>query len=272
MKFITLIENTSTDKEYISNHGLSLYIETAQSKLLMDCGPDNGFIKNASKLGIDLSSIDFLIISHFHYDHSGGLKYFLRINNHAKVLLSNKAFDEYYAVSKKNQMLLIGLDKNLSQNKQIVLVDDEFQISDNINVVGNFNYKFDNPLNDKFYKKQNGNLIVDDFSHEIALIIKEYNKNILISGCFHSGVINMIEKTNHIIKGKTTHVIGGFHLAGRDERTVSKEYIIRLTRYLSENNIKCYTGHCTGKIGYDELKKNLNDKIHYIATGSEFII
>ncbi len=72
MKIVNLIENTKGDKECLFEHGLSFYVETANHKLLVDTGATGAFMENADKLGVDLSQVDTLILSHGHYDHAGG--------------------------------------------------------------------------------------------------------------------------------------------------------------------------------------------------------
>lgn len=76
MKITTLIENAHASGNLISEHGLSLYIETKKHKILFDTGQSNAFILNAEKLNIDLKQVDIVIISHGHYDHIGGLIHF----------------------------------------------------------------------------------------------------------------------------------------------------------------------------------------------------
>lgn len=74
----TLVENTSVSEDFGSEHGLSLYIETKKQKILFDVGASELFLQNAKKLGVNIADVDFLVISHGHYDHGGGLKTFLK--------------------------------------------------------------------------------------------------------------------------------------------------------------------------------------------------
>ena len=80
MKVQVLLENTSLSEALKAEHGLSLYIETGKHKILFDMGQTDAFADNAEKMGIDLSQVDFAILSHGHYDHGGGLKYFMEIH------------------------------------------------------------------------------------------------------------------------------------------------------------------------------------------------
>ena len=92
MKIVTLIENLVQQTDYVAEHGLSLYIETGEHRLLFDTGLSGKFVDNASKMGIDLAQIDAVVISHGHYDHAGGLNAFFEINTKAKVYAQKAAF------------------------------------------------------------------------------------------------------------------------------------------------------------------------------------
>ena len=77
MKIVNLIENTEGCSGCASEHGLSFYIETEKHKLLVDTGATDAFIQNAEILGVNLASVDTVILSHGHYDHGGGLPAFV---------------------------------------------------------------------------------------------------------------------------------------------------------------------------------------------------
>lgn len=79
MKIVTLVENTAGNEKCIAEHGLSVYIETEKHKLLLDAGQTDAVVKNAEALGVDLSAVDTVILSHGHYDHSGGILPFSKL-------------------------------------------------------------------------------------------------------------------------------------------------------------------------------------------------
>src|SRR5574344_216468 len=128
----TLVENTAISKDFGSEHGLSLYIETKKHKILFDVGSSELFLQNAKKLDVNIADVDFLVISHGHYDHGGGLNTFLTENSKAEVFLHRLAFEKYYAIRPNNKFDYIGLNENLKENKQIVLTSDRFFITDGI--------------------------------------------------------------------------------------------------------------------------------------------
>ena len=91
MRIITLIENVINSGNLQAEHGLSLYIETDKQKILFDTGQSDMFIQNAHKLGVNIEDIDSLVLSHGHYDHTGGLYTFLEKNSKAKCM-QNKTY------------------------------------------------------------------------------------------------------------------------------------------------------------------------------------
>ena len=88
MKIWTLMENSACQGDLAAEHGLSLYVETNGKKILFDAGQSAAFADNAEKLGVDLAQVDLVVLSHGHYDHSGGLRRFLEINDHAEIYVN----------------------------------------------------------------------------------------------------------------------------------------------------------------------------------------
>ena len=110
MKLTVLAENTTCRNDLTAQHGLSLYLETADRKILFDMGQSDAFARNAEALGIDLSKVDFAVISHGHYDHGGGLETFLKINSNAQVYIHRLAFGEHYNGKEKYIGLKGGIE------------------------------------------------------------------------------------------------------------------------------------------------------------------
>lgn len=139
MRVIVLVENTSISKDYKSKHGLCLYIETKKHKLLFDLGSNSLFLENAVKLGVNITDIDSVIISHGHNDHGGALKYFLENNAKANIYISRYAFEEYYA-NFLGMKWNVGLDRKLKDHPRIILIEDEYVIDEELQIFSN-NYK-----------------------------------------------------------------------------------------------------------------------------------
>lgn len=263
-----LAENTPISDDFEIEHGLSLYIEIGSNKLLFDVGKSDLFIKNAKKLGVDPVKVDFAVISHGHYDHGGGLDSFLNLNNRVNVYIHNKAFCDYYS-KRDNKIKYIGLNKGLADNNQIIFTSDYLKIKDNIELFSNVRGKKYLPLfNGNLLKKVKDEYTADDFIHEQNIIITEGKKTVLVAGCAHNGIVNIIDKFKEIKKTYPDIVIGGFHLYNHNTgESEDSESIKRIAAELKKTNAMFYTCHCTGLAAYDKLKKELNDKIQYISTG-----
>ncbi|ABG84468.1 MBL fold metallo-hydrolase [Clostridium perfringens] len=268
LRITTLVENTKISDEYENKHGLSFHIETEKHNILFDLGPKNTFLTNAKKLNINLEEVDIVVISHGHNDHGGGLEEFLKINNKAKVYIHKDAFNEYYSMAgifKK----YIGLDKELKKNPRIILTEGDMKIDDELylfSVVEN-RHKV-SKFNKVLYKRVDGMYLEDDFVHEQSLIITENNKNVLMGGCAHNDIRNIIDKAEVIIGKDLDYVISGFHIFNPSTGISESDLFINtLGDNLNKRNTKFYTCHCTGMRAFKMLEEKLQDKIEYISTG-----
>lgn len=270
----TLMENTKIDENLACEHGLSLYIETGNLKILFDMGASGLFAENAEKMNVDLAQVDVAVISHGHYDHGGGLETFMKLNSKAMIYINKSGFEGHYALSESKGYEYIGLPSGIENSKRIVFVENEKKITEEIilfsNVKGN---KFYPKGNDILYKEKSGAMIIEDFSHEQNLIIKENNISVLFAGCAHKGIINIIEHIEDSGYGMADYVVGGFHLYNRaDNKDQDETTVKQIGEYLKSTKAKYFTGHCTGIESYEVLKKIMKDKIEYIGTGSHINI
>lgn len=265
----TLVENTAISQEFNSEHGLSLYMETKKHKILFDFGKSDLFIENAKKMNVDLTEVDLAVVSHGHYDHSGGLKSFLQVNDKARIYLNRKAFNKYYANRAGGKKEYIGLDQGLEGNDRLIYVDDDLVIDEEIQLFSNVTGRKMYPSGNKdLFEKVNGQYILDDFVHEQNMIITEDDHRILIAGCAHNGIVNIIE---HINENNIypSHVIGGFHLYNPSEdKNEEPEKVMEIAQFLKNTDAMYYTCHCTGIASYNRLKDSLGKKIDYLSTGS----
>jgi len=270
----TLVENTSISKALGSEHGLSLYIETKRHKILFDTGASALFAENAKKMKIDLSQVDIAIISHGHYDHGGGLKTFMALNQTAKIYLQKNAFSETYATRPDGKKIEIGLDKTLLPNERFVFVDDDFIIDETLTLFSGVKGTTLIPSgNQDLFVKDGDTYKPDDFSHEQNLIIKEDENTVMFAGCAHNGIVNILEHFNATKMGRPSHVIGGFHLYNRaSDECEDMGMIAKIGSYLLSTGAVYYTCHCTGVQGYEKLKLIMSDYVNYLSTGSELTL
>ncbi len=258
MKISVLCENTSKKPNIAYEHGLSLFIETEKHNILFDMGQTDLFAKNAREMNIDLKKVDIAILSHGHYDHGGGLQTFLAINDKAKVYINRDAFGDYYNADEK----YIGLDKALSDNERIVFTDGYCKIDEDLEIVYANEKTYLYPIeSDGLTVKIDGVLYPETFLHEQYLSITENGKKVLISGCSHKGVLNIMQRFLPDV------FVGGFHFMKTEPQRLSEKAVL-----LSEYNTDYYTCHCTGLPQYDFLKTVLNERLTYLSAGESIIL
>ena len=260
MKLTALVENTAANKSLRPKHGLALYIETKMHRLLFDLGPDDTLFRNAAALGVDLTAVDTVIISHGHFDHGGALARFMRENTKAKIYVQKGAFAPHYTRAGLLR-IPIGLDRKLQESGRVVTVDGDLRLDGELLLFTvPDRSRFHSPMNDVLLDK-NGR---DAFLHEQNLLIFE-PEPVLIMGCGHAGVVNIMEKARQYAP-KT--VIGGFHLYDPVlHRTAPRPVLEGIAGALREyGDVSFYTCHCTGKKAFGMLSAALPE-LKYLACG-----
>ncbi|MCI8294670.1 MAG: MBL fold metallo-hydrolase [Lachnospiraceae bacterium] len=277
MQITALVDNISYEQDLGAEHGLSLYIETGAHKILFDMGQTELFAENAEKLGIDLADVDMAVLSHGHYDHGGGLRRFLQINQKAPVYLSRYAFNLLY----HGPVKYIGLDQSIreevTRTGRLRYTPEQMGIGERLTLYSCNDRKRISPLDsagleveirgerssDDLCKGERvpddlcmGERVPDDFCHEQYLLVEEEGRRILFSGCSHKGIFNIVEWLRPDV------LIGGFHFSKLPLDDTLAGYAQRLDR----TGTVFYTGHCTGKAQFDFMKGYMG-KLHYLSVG-----
>lgn len=267
MKIVNIIEDTTENNELFAEHGLCFYVETEKHKMLIDTGASALTWKNAEKLGIDLHLIDTVILSHGHYDHCGGVMSFAEINSHADIFMHKNAVNDFYNI-KGGFEKYIGIDKNILKLKQLKLIDSDLKIDEEISVFSNVIERINWPeSNLTLRKRDNSQLVQDDFSHEQYVVIDSENKLVLISGCAHNGIINILNRFNLIYGRDPDYVFSGFHMNRNfDFSSEDLKAIEETADKLSKMKTEFYTGHCTGLPAFELLAERISN-IHLIYSG-----
>ena len=273
MRVVNLIENTRGHDRCAYAHGLSFYVETSKHKLLVDLGPTDAALYNAKELGIDLSKVDTVVLSHGHYDHSGGIMPFANINSDARIYMQETADADYYADdgerAEGERYRYIGIDKAIAGLSQAVKIQGDHRIDDELELFTIRKRSHDLPFtNKRLLIKENGELRRDDFVHEQYLVISEGDKKILISGCAHNGILSILDAFKAKYGAEPDMVISGFHLMKKTGYTDDELLqIVSMGTELMRYSTKFVTCHCTGETAYEIMKNVLGDQLQYVHSG-----
>lgn len=261
MKISILMDNTPCREGFLFEHGLSLYLETEGRRILFDMGQSKGFQRNAERLGINLAKVELAVISHGHYDHGGGLETFLRLNAHAPVYVSRYAFEPCYSGAER----YIGLQASLAANPRLRQTLETQSLGGSLSLHA-CNEALPRPSRmegEGLYTLRDGKRILDDFRHEQYLLIREGGRRIVISGCSHKGVENIVEWL------KPDVLVGGFHWMKIDPQGPQRAAMEAAADRLLSKPVQYYTCHCTGLTQYAALKPRMGERLVYLAAGAQ---
>lgn len=258
IKVTVLMENIACEPEFLAEHGLSLYIETEKHHILFDSGQSADFAENAKRLGIDLGEADMAILSHGHYDHGGGLQHFLKVNTHAPIYLSSRAFGQYYHGTKK----YIGIAQELKDSGRLMFTGGEEHIDDELELCSCHGHRIIQPTDSAgLTEKTVSGFVPDTFLHEQYLIIHDEGRKIAFSGCSHRGILNIIEWLQPDI------FVGGFHFMKQEITDGKNSVLDNAAEKLLAYPTQYYTCHCTGLEQYQYLHARMGGKLSYLSAG-----
>lgn len=272
MKIAVLADNRNQNEAFQTEHGLSIYAETESYCIIMDTGSSDLFMLNANKLGIDLQNVDYVFISHGHSDHLGGLTYFLDKNEKAKVIMSSEIKNQKY-YSKREGLHGISVDFDFEKFQgRIIFVDEQFNISDDIAIFKNHSFKYQLPKGNSTLcrKEPDGNIIPDDFNHELILTI-ETDKLFVFTGCSHNGLLNILETVTSKMSLPIGWAMGGFHLISKKDGFAYETDVelIELGNFLKTEyqETQFFTGHCTCDNAFNKMKTIMGNQLKQFYCG-----
>ena len=270
VKIKVLIDNQPGDDALLEcEHGLSFYIETGCSRVLCDMGASEKFISNASRMGIDLSAIDFAFVSHGHADHTGGLPDYLRTLGEKKVYLSERISKEMYFSSRRGSRRDISTERSVFESHQdrLVLLKESCWITPEIAAVYTDVHEHSQPLGNAFLSKEvYGEESLDDFGHELSLAVLTPKGLVVVSSCSHGGAVNIIKSCCRFTGMPRIYAfVGGLHLVDGEQTTSEVEAFVNEIKTECPD-IKIYTGHCTGELAKQKLMSHTLD-VQIFKTG-----
>ncbi len=271
MRITVLVENTGPS-EFKIEHGLSLYIEFNDKKYLLDAGPSDSFFKNAHALSIDLDRVDKAVLSHGHYDHGDGFMVFLNQYKDKVVYGAKNIFDDYYSGS-GGSVHYIGLSSKLKQMKnRFNTISKDTKIDEKIYLIlDDVSNTKEIGVQKKLYKKVDDVLQPDNFDHELSLVFDTPKGLVICNSCSHAGLESIVDNIKKRLNKPVYAYVGGLHMKSTknhiETSSFTEEQIQNLCIFIEKNIQYVLTGHCTGNVSYDLLKKYLKDRIDFLTTG-----
>jgi len=277
MRMTVLIENDAPtgNQDLVAEFGLSMLFDVDGTSILFDTGASDAFADNAARLGVNIAAVDMAVLSHQHFDHGGGLARFFELNDHAPVYLRRAGHADRFSTT-HGQQRPIGIDLELFRRfpDRFIEIAETTEITAGVTLVMDAGSRHPRPPgNRSLLVQRNGRMVADDFDHELTMVLHDSDGMVVVTGCSHSGVLNMIDAAldrfpNHRLRA----VVGGFHLIGppaEDSMALSREEVEEIGRAIrSLCGGPVFTGHCTGNKAFDVLGGVLDTQLRPLQTGT----
>lgn len=244
----TLLENQlSQNKALQAEHGLSFLVETEGKKILFDCSAGRAARRNAGKMNVSLKDVDYVVLSHSHYDHAGGYPDMISHGVRAPLITGSKFFEEKYALDGGKYVYLgCGFGRELLKKKKIrhQICEESVMLFEGCYVAGSFERKYEfEKAPARFVRQTAEGMVEDDFPDEVCLVIESGKGLVVIVGCSHPGILNMVETVKKRFGRPVYAVFGGSHLVEADEERLAATMDI-----LRDLGIEIAGfNHCTGE-------------------------
>jgi 7,8-dihydropterin-6-yl-methyl-4-(beta-D-ribofuranosyl)aminobenzene 5'-phosphate synthase len=263
MQITVLVDNNSAPHLY-GEWGLSFLIEDQGIRVLFDTGGSDLFIQNAAKLGVDLLDLDYIVLSHGHWDHSWGLEPLLQLYyQKSKAELRRPKFIAHpYALLPKQQPAtgeengVTVTEETVSRVFPVQFSKTPVKLSERLIFLGEIERKFDFEEFEPTYQiiLPDGSTAPDCLIDDSALAYQTLEGLVIISGCAHSGICNTIEYAKKVCgEERIVDVIGGFHLINP-----SPEKLKGTIRYLESLGLSAFhVCHCvdlTSKVALAQVR------------------
>ncbi|HOP62676.1 MAG TPA: MBL fold metallo-hydrolase [Spirochaetota bacterium] len=275
IKKVTIICENSIEIPFpvIGEHGLSFYIEGDDGITIFDTGQGLGFMNNMKLLGKNIPSINRVILSHGHYDHTGGLLSLLKEREAATpVFVHPAAFIEKGALLPSGDVRSIGFPASREdyekEGADFKEISGFTKVTDSISAISDIKHPEGwKAWDTRLMRKSGDGVIPDPFEDDLSLIIETPSGPVVLLGCAHAGIIEILDSISEETGHKKFHaVIGGTHLDSAPE-----DYVVKTIEVLKKYNVeKIAASHCTGLRIAARLAGEFGEKFINASVGKTF--
>ena len=273
VRITTLSENTA-QLGFLGEWGLSILVEAESAKVLLDTGMSISAVHNADLMGIDLSTIDVIVLSHAHGDHTGGLQEVLRrVRKEVQVIAHPDIWVPKYVMfgEMKRYVGIPFTRENLeSFGVSFNLTRKPFKISAEIMTTGEIEMTTDyETIDDRLCVKKGDKMVPDPLADDLALIVRTSEGLVLITGCAHRGIVNTVRHVQKLTKGEYIHtILGGTHLM-----VASQERVQKTASEMKELGLqRLGVSHCTGFQASAALAREFGEVFFLNNAGTQITI
>lgn len=258
--------NTYIDAYYLGEPAVSYYVEADGKRILFDTGYSDVLLQNAQKLEIDLSRLDYIVLSHGHNDHTGGLRYLAQHLDLQKVKL---IAHPHCFLPKKAEGMDIGApysEMEMGKRIDLQMVKEPVDITEHCGFLGEIERITDFEGGTIGEQLRNGSWEQDNMLDDSAMFLRTKEGIFIITGCSHSGICNIISYAKKIAgDNRIAGILGGFHLLQEEER------LYKTISFLEKEKIKkLYPCHCISFLA--KTKINQIQPIEEVGVGMRIVL
>ncbi|MBN1675174.1 MAG: MBL fold metallo-hydrolase [Kiritimatiellae bacterium] len=268
-RLTVLVENTALRRGLLAEHGLAFWLELGPRRVLFDSGQSNVLCHNAERLGVDLGRADSLVLSHGHYDHTGGLSAALEKTGPVKAFVHPAALGPKYARNADGTARDIGMPAPcrdaLRQTADVTFTEQPMDVGGALRVTGPVPRLTD-------FEDTGGPFFVDsscrrpdELTDDQAAFFETAEGTVVILGCAHAGIINTLRYVRQLVPRQPIHtVVGGTHLTTADEARM--DATVAALRQMEIGRLMPV--HCTGSAAATRLRQEFPGRVQACPVGA----